>query len=125
MKTPLHIVASLVACLLVSISSLAAPDVSGAWAGTMQQKTDDGHTGKAAIAFHLKQEGSQISGAGPTGEEPKPIRDAKLKVDRLTFTVGDGSGPVWKFDLRVSDDSMQGTGEGPMGRTEVSMSRQK
>jgi hypothetical protein len=131
MKSSLRIVALLLGCLLVSVPCVAAASVSGTWKGTMQQKSDDGQAGKAAIAFHLKQEGRQVSGsAGPTGEEAKPIRDAKLQGDRLTFTVGDAPGPSWKFDLTVSGDTMQCTGEGTspsgrsMGSTEVSMSRQ-
>jgi hypothetical protein len=132
MRRPFQRAITLTACLLISVSLLAAVDVSGTWTGTMQQKSDHDQGGKAAIVFHLKQQGSQVSGtAGPAGEAPKPIREAKLEGDRLTFTVGGGSGPTWKFELRVSDDSMQGTGEGTsasgqsMGTTQVSMSRQK
>jgi len=132
MKRPFQKAITLTAGLLISVSLLAAVDVGGTWTGTMQQKTDEGQTAKSAIAFHFKQEASHISGtAGPAGEEPKPIRDATLEGARLTFSVGGGSGPTWKFDMRVSADSMEGTGEGTgasgrsFGTVKVSMSREK
>ena len=132
MKRPFQRAITLTAGLLISVSLLLAVDVGGMWTGTMQQKTDDGQTAKAAVAFHLKQEAGHISGtAGPAGEEPQSIRDATLEGGRLRFSIGGGSGPSWRFDLRVSPDTMEGTGEGTsasgrsFGTVKVSMSRQK
>jgi len=119
-------------CLLLTAASLAAVDVTGTWTGTMSQKSDDGQATRAAIVFHLNQEGDQVTGTGgPPDEPPGPIREVKLEGNRLRFTVGGASGPTWKFDLRVSRDSMWGHADGrsasgrPFGTADVSLSRQK
>lgn len=119
-------------CSLLAASPLAAVDVTGTWTGTMTQKTDDGQGMKAAVVFHLNQEGDQVTGTGgPPDESPGPIREVKLEGNRLRFTMGGGAGPRWKFDLKVSGNAMWGHADGrsasgrPFGTADVSMSRQK
>jgi hypothetical protein len=122
----------LLTCFLLTAASHAPIDVTGTWTGTMSQKSDDGQAMRAAIVFHLNQEGDQVTGtAGPPDESPGQIREVKLEGNRLRFTVGGGAGPRWKFDLKVSGDSMWGHADGqsasgrPLGTADVSLSRQK
>jgi hypothetical protein len=123
--------------LVILLTMLSATEISGRWSGTMEQKTDDGRTGRMSLVVQLSQQGEEISGkAGPDETNLAPIQNARLEGSRLTFSVtlpplpGSDAGPTWRFDLTSSGDKMEGKGEGnvgarSLGSTQVSLSRQK
>ena len=88
----------------------------------MEQKSDDGRTGRMSLLFEVKQEGNRVSGrAGPDPSNQAPMQDLRLDGSHLTFSVtlppppGSDAGPTWKFDLTVSGNGMEGRSEGTMG----------
>ena len=127
----------LLTSLVISGVLAQSVDVSGTWAGEMQQKQEGGDAAHASLVFTLKQTARQIAGtAGQTEGSGSAIKEARLEGDRLTFSVttpGEHQGeqgPTWKFDLRVSGTRMEGRAEGTygdrsLGSTDVVMNRSK
>ena len=123
--------------ILLPMLAVAAANVGGTWSGMMEQKADNGRTGRMSMLVQLKQDGDQLSGtAGPNENNQAPIQGAKLDGTHLAFSVtllpppGSDAGPTWRFDLTVSGDRMQGKAEGSMGErslgtTEVVLLRRK
>ena len=131
---PSIFVAALVA-LFISGATAQSVGVSGTWTGEMQQKQNNGEVAHAALVLVLKQAAGQVTGkAGQTKESGRPINDAKLEGDHLTFSVtapaerAGEKGPTWKFDLKVSGTRLEGRAEGTkgdhsLGSTDVAMNR--
>jgi hypothetical protein len=123
--------------LEVSAAIAQSADVSGTWTGQMQQKQDDGTVAHADLVFMLRQVDGQVIGkAGQTEASGRPIDDARLEGDHLTFSVtvpaesAGEEGPTWKFDLKVSGTRMEGRARGTrgdhsLGSTDVVMTRSK
>jgi hypothetical protein len=123
--------------ILLAMSGMSAATVAGTWSGGVEQKTNDGRTGRMSMLVELKQDGDRVSGtAGPDNSNQAPIQDARLDGQHLTFSVtlppppGSDAGPTWKFDLTVSGNRMEGRSEGTMGArslgiTQVVLTRQK
>jgi hypothetical protein len=123
--------------LVVSGVIAQSVDVSGTWTGGMQQKQESGDVAHAALVFVLRQTAGQITGtAGETEGSGRPIKDARIDGDRLTFSLSapgenqGSTGPTWKFDLKVSGARMEGRAEGTLGdralgSTDVLMNRSK
>ena len=117
--------------------SMSAASMGGTWSGIMEQKTEDGRTGRMSMLVQLKQDGDRVSGtAGPDNTNQAPIQDPRLNEQHFTFSVtlppppGSDAGPTWRFELTVSGNRMEGKGEGNMGArslgtTQVVLTRQK
>src|SRR5215472_11542329 len=123
--------------IFLALLGVSAASIGGTWSGMMEQKTDDGRTGRMSMQVQLKQNGDQLSGtAGPNETNQAPIQGARLEGSHLAFSVtlapppGSDSGPTWKFELTVSGDRMEGKADGRMGErslgaTQVVLIRQK
>lgn len=123
--------------LELSAAIAQSRDVSATWTGQMQQKQDNGTVAHADLVFVLKQVDGQVTGkAGQTEASGRPIEDARLEGDNLTFSVTASAenagekGPTWKFDLKVSGTRMEGRAQGirgdhSLGSTDVVVTRLK
>ena len=93
---------------------LLAATVTGKWSGTMEMRRADGSSRTVPAFFMLKQDGEVFTGlAGANETSQQPIRNGKLAGDRLTFDVESGNQQYTHFDLKVSDDAIEGNAEGP------------
>lgn len=99
--------------LLLSSSMLWAADVSGKWAGTLNDKS--GHSFPWLLT--LQQDGNRLSGKmGPEKEsDQRPLMDGTINGSTLHFRVpgGDGSGTEFVIvELQWSNDELTGNLEG-------------
>jgi hypothetical protein len=99
--------------VLLFSSTLWAVDVSGKWAGTLNDKS--GHS--LPWILNLQQEGNNLSGKmGPEKEsDQRSIVDGTISGSKLHFRVpgGDGSGTEFVIvDLQWSNDELTGSLEG-------------
>ena len=68
----------------------------------------------------LKQDGESVTGsAGADESSQRPIRNGKVDGDRLTFEIELGNQRFMRFDLKVSEDGIEGDiqGDAPDGST--------
>src|SRR5208283_2671148 len=109
------VIGTLTMSLVVSSAS-ADNDLTGTWTGQIT----DPISGKHDIVLQLKTEGGKISGTlkgGPPRGAERPIEDARLDGDQLSFKV-EAQGPagepvVLSYEGKVTGNHIQGTHEGP------------
>ena len=97
---------------------LLAATVTGMWSGTLEIRRPDGSGRRTPALVILKQDGETVTGsAGASESNQTPIRNGKVSGDRLTFEVESGNQQFMRFDLKVSEDGIEGDvqGEAPHG----------
>ena len=93
---------------------LFAATVTGKWSGTMEMRRADGQSRTVPAVLILKQDGEIVTGsAGANETSQQPIRNGKLDGDRLTFDIESANQQSTHFDLKVSEDAIEGSAEGP------------
>jgi len=90
---------------IAATSDLAAADVRGRWAGTMET-----NGGRVGVVVTLKQQGQELSGAVATSGDtnPAPIEKAAMQGDTVTFEVHDNANRILKFRLTLTDGLLSG-----------------
>ena len=92
---------------------LFAATVTGMWSGTLEIRRPDGSGRRTPALVILKQDGDTVTGsAGASESNQTPIRNGKVNGDRLTFEVESGNQQFMRFDLKVSEDVIEGSAEG-------------
>ncbi|MGC9947410.1 MAG: hypothetical protein ABSF64_13660 [Bryobacteraceae bacterium] len=95
---------TIVACLFLAATALAANGVTGKWRGTIT--TDNGQM-PAYLA--LEQSGDKVTGlAGGSEKMVFKITEGSLKGDRLTVAASPAEGTVLRFLLKLDGDSLEG-----------------
>jgi hypothetical protein len=124
--------ALLVAALGAVLSASPPVNVTGTWTGDL--KGQEGGTARVRVV--LRQEGDRISGtAGPIDKQnPAHIYDARFEGEHLLFALRDtdedgGLALTYRFDLKVTNDRMQGNAYGRSGdrswKLDVALTREK
>ena len=91
-------------CLFLAATALAANGVTGKWRGTIT--TDNGQM-PAYLA--LEQSGDKVTGlAGGSEKMVFKITEGSLKGDRLTVAASPAEGTVLRFLLKLDGDSLEG-----------------
>ena len=118
MKTT--IMKKLIACAFVLVTLVPAAaaqktaSFSGKWEGTFTMQRPDGTEGNAnKVVFDLTQKGKELTGtAGPPDKQWK-IEKGAVNAGKATFEVQEPDGPLFKFNLSIVKDRLQGemTGE--------------
>jgi hypothetical protein len=122
--------------LLAALSPFGGGHLAGTWTGSIGERQNDGTLAERGSAYlQLQEQADRITGSvGPSSNNAHAIEKASFSGDELTFsthyTDPESNEPVtWSFDLRVSGDSMEGTGTGSRGdhswTVEVKLSRRK
>jgi hypothetical protein len=103
--------------LALTMTLLAAEDLSGKWSGSFNI-TMDGETKNEAIYMNLTQKGAELTGtAGPSAEEQWPILNGKIEGTKVTFDV-QADRPIVKFDLTLTDGHLKGNAKAELdGKT--------
>ena len=117
--------------LLALVMTAAAADVTGKWTGTITVPEADGQAGQHDGAYVvLKQSGATITGSGgPSESDQWPISDGKIVEDKITGSVTNPDGVVYKLALTVNGDRITGevtmTQEGQSVKAKLDLTRAK
>jgi TonB family protein len=91
--------------MVIAAGVVAAADVSGKWAGTMETN------GRPVRIFvTLNQHGDQVTGSVATGSDAAsvPIENPRIQGDVLTFDVHDNAGRARSFQLSLNGTALSG-----------------
>jgi hypothetical protein len=122
--------------LLAALLPFGSGRLAGTWAGTIGERQSNGTLAERGSAYlQLQEQGDRITGlVGPRSDSAHAIEKARFSGEELTFSTHyadpeSNEQVTWSFDLRVSGDSMEGTGTGRRGDhswiVEIKLSRGK
>ncbi len=95
--------------LLLAPLAIAAADVSGKWAGSMDVKLPDGSVNSTPVTAEFKQTGATIAGvAGVAGSDQFAVEKGMLDGSQLTFEVHAPDGLYAVKVTLVGDTQMKG-----------------
>lgn len=99
----------LMLCAVLAATTIFAADVTGKWRGFVNRA--DG-TRQTDLILEVAKDGDAIKGSvGPGDEDPRPLKDAKLEGDKLTFKVeaeSDDGKILFDVILTADGDDMKG-----------------
>ena len=101
-----------VALLITAFASVAAAQAgasfTGKWEGTFTRQRPDGTENTQPVVFELTQKGKALTGtAGPSDQQWK-IDKGAVAAGKATFEVQQPGGPLFKFNLSIVKDRLQG-----------------
>lgn len=82
---------------------------TGKWEGTFTPQRPDGTEGNAQpVVFNLTQKGKVLTGTAGPGEQQWDIAKGAVNNGKATFEVQQPNGPLYKFELTIVKDRLQG-----------------
>jgi hypothetical protein len=103
-------------CLLISLLTLSAAEVSGKWTGSIQVKTSSGEMMTVPLMAELHQKGQKLVGTvGRYATEKQAVQNGKVEGTKVSFEVTSAdSGIPFKFALTLNDTHLDGEMKGQL-----------